>query len=468
MSSGKIVSYTWTEGSSSPTETVTVDVPTTVTDSTATLTTLAALSPAADGSCYIVEADYSLWTRKASSTSTPDGLYVVASTLGGNWHKLDRAVDNLTTTPISTVAVMSNDFAEKTESVLNPIFPWSAPVLMSTPSFLPFFPTRCEWSPNGEYLAVSAIVGPEFLTIYQRIGNKLVSIAVTQPVEAGYCVAWSPDGKYLAVGHDFSPFISIFSRVGSVFTKIADPATLPADKVLHAEYSRNGEFLACVVEATPAVVIYRITNGTTYTKLSDPANLPTAGSYAVSWSPDGKFLAIGDAFNSPYFRIYERTAGTTFTKLSNPASLPNSEVRGLSFSPDGKYLAVAHEGTGYLHVYSISGNTFTKIADPATLPTNNALDVAWSPDGAYLAVATEQASNRLVIYSMVSGVLTQLTPPATSPTDSIRSVSWSSDGQYIASISLFAASGVFVHQTASDMAATGNLIMTGLKRAGSI
>jgi hypothetical protein len=47
------------------------------------------------------------------------------------------------------------------------------------------------------------------------------------PTGTGYGIDFSSDVLYLAVSHLNSPFITIYKRSGDVFTKLANPATLP-------------------------------------------------------------------------------------------------------------------------------------------------------------------------------------------------------------------------------------------------
>ena len=37
-----------------------------------------------------------------------------------------------------------------------------------------------------------------------------------------------PEKNYLAIAHNTSPFVTIYSRSGDTFTKLSDPAALPA------------------------------------------------------------------------------------------------------------------------------------------------------------------------------------------------------------------------------------------------
>jgi WD40 repeat protein len=210
--------------------------------------------------------------------------------------------------------------------------------------------------------------------------------------------------QYLALGHDTSPFLSIYIRNGDVLTKLADPAALPGSSGNGCAFSPNGDFLAVACSSTPYIAIYQRA-GSVFTKLSNPATIPTGNGTGVAWSPNGLLLAVSH-FTSPYITIYS-VSGTTFTKIANPAALPpNDGGRGCAFSKDGTLFAVTHDGpTVTVSIYTVSGTTFTKQPNPATLPgaLQPSFGCAFSPDGAYLAVASGSQSQSHTIYAITAG-----------------------------------------------------------------
>jgi lipopolysaccharide export system protein LptC len=76
-------------------------------------------------------------------------------------------------------------------------------------------------------MAVAHFTSP-FITIYKRSGDTFTKLAnpATLPASTGNGVAFSSDDTYMAVAHSTSPFITIYKRSGDTFTKLADPATL--------------------------------------------------------------------------------------------------------------------------------------------------------------------------------------------------------------------------------------------------
>lgn len=255
----------------------------------------------------------------------------------------------------------------------------------------------------------------------------------TLPAARGLGCAWSSSGTYLAVVHDNSPFVTIYQRSGSVLTKLSDPGTLPPDAVPGAgghdvAWSPDESFLAVCSTSTPYITIYQ-RSGTTFTKLSNPGTLPGTQGNCCCWSSDGQFLVVGTN-GTPYITIYQRS-GTTFTKLTNPGTLPSANVGGVCFSPDDEYLVCAHTNSPYITIYQRSGTTFTKITNPTSLPASDGKSCAFSPDGSILVVGVN-SSPYLKLYSVAAGVFTAISNPSDLPPAAARQPTWSKNGDLLA------------------------------------
>jgi WD40 repeat protein len=242
-------------------------------------------------------------------------------------------------------------------------------------------------------------------------------------------LSYSPDGTYLAVGHDGSPFITIYKRSGDTFTKLTNPATLPANFANGVAFSPDGTYLAVAHSTSPFITIYK-RSGDTFTKLTDPATLPPSTGFGTAFSPDGTYLAVAHG-NSPFITIYKRD-GDTFTKLANPDILPTEAGFSVSFGLDDTYLAVGHLNTPRITIYKRSGDTFTKLPDPDILPTGfSGRDVVFSTDGTYLAVV-HNTTPFVTIYKRSGDTFTKLPNPDILPTGISRAVVFSPGDNYLA------------------------------------
>jgi hypothetical protein len=185
------------------------------------------------------------------------------------------------------------------------------------------------------------------------------------------------------VSHNNTPFITIYNRSGDTFTKLANPATLPASTSNGVAWNHDGSSLAVAHATSPFITIYN-RSGDTFTKLANPETLPPNTVNDVAWSPDGSKLAVAHS-TSPFITVYNRS-GDTLTKLANPAVLPPSTGNDVAWSADGTLLLVGHNNAPYLTLYRLSGSTLTRV-DPSELPTDNGVSASFDAADRYLAVS---------------------------------------------------------------------------------
>jgi WD40 repeat protein len=365
------------------------------------------------------------------------------------------------------------DFSGNVRNNVQVLFPWGAPQKLNEPASAPGINAHTpSWSPNGEFLAVTAGNAPR-LSIYQRTGQTLNRLTDPTTIpgsgSSAYGGDWSPDGEFFSIAASTSPFIYIYQRDGSTLTKLPDPASLPQGGIFgpndSVRFAPNGEFLAVGVHsAAPFLMLYQ-RDGTTFTKLPDPASAPQTSARAVAWSPNGEFLAATSVL-APYLHIYQRE-GTTFTRLPDPASLPPTiasfDPASLDFSPNSEFLAYGASGNAShkpLFIYQRSGTTFSLLADPASLPPNGSvLGVAWSPNGKFLATFYS-GSPGMFIYERDGTTFTKLADPASIPfVSGIQGGEWSPNQEFLPAIDV----GGFInlYQTGLTMPNSGIVTIQG-------
>lgn len=323
-----------------------------------------------------------------------------------------------------------------------PQYPWSAPTKIADANTPPTgIASVSAWSPNGEYLAIGHETSP-FLSIYQKSGDVVTKVTdpSSLPASGSLGVAWSPDGQYLLIGHAVSPYMTVYRRNGSSFYKLPDPSALPAFGTRGVCWSPNGEFCALATSGSPYITIYQ----RSFVQLSGSLSGSTDGTIAnVTAMSEGGGAYSESAMNTRISAMnlqlkelqlhgnYGGVVKDTFTKLSDPASLPAGSANGCSWSPNGEFLVVTHATTPFMTIYQRSGSTFTKLSDPATLPAAGAFNSAWSPDSQFLAVAHD-SSPYITIYQRSGTTFTKLTNPATLPTGDGFGVAWSPNGMLLA------------------------------------
>lgn len=345
----------------------------------------------------------------------------------------DSVVNNIGN-QLSIVVTYTGDFSG-IPNLVQVVFPWSeTPNIIENPASLPSDPFKTAWSPNGEFLSINYLTAPG-VALYQRTGSSfnLLTEPASIPSSAERGSSFSNDGQFLALGTTNAvEKMVIYQRDGIEFTKLTTPASLGIGSTFDIAFSPTTEFLAIVsggsgLDRRPYLRIYQ-RDGTTFTKIADPASLPeaTENTRNVAWSPDGRYLAIATEL-SPFLRIYARTGIDEFTILPAPASLPTAAGRALEWSPDGQLLAVATNNN--VVVYAQNGSTFTLLLDnPASVTSGTKEFITWSPDGNYLL---SNGTNNVDLYGRTSdNTLALLDSPASNGAG-LRDAAWSPDGQFL-------------------------------------
>ena len=310
---------------------------------------------------------------------SPDGRYFFASVSGSPTTAQAIVVyrrDGLTLTKIAnpasghTEGVSSASFTpDGAYLAVVAGFRWFAVsddglVKLPNPATVPGNPTKCAWSPDGTYLAVTQAASP-YILIYKRIGNALYLLdnPATLPTGWGRGVSWTPDGVYLTVGHEVTPFITTYKRAGDTFTKLANPASLPGQRVPMCTWSPTGTYLVAHLAGSPYIAWYK-RNGDVLTKLANPASLPNSFSgFGVQyvWHPSGDYLALVE-YNRTKVGMYSRS-GDTLVRMAD-TNVPDAEA--LAWSPDRSIFAVGNYNAPYVVLYGCTTyDPLTQFITPA-------------------------------------------------------------------------------------------------------
>ena len=72
----------------------------------------------------------------------------------------------------------------------------------------------------------------------------------TLPAGNGQAVAGSSDGAYFFVGHSTTPFLTVYERAGSAWSKLTDPSILPGTTVAAVALGLDDKLLAVGVQSS--------------------------------------------------------------------------------------------------------------------------------------------------------------------------------------------------------------------------
>lgn len=291
---------------------------------------------------------------------------------------------------------------------------------------------------GSKFLAVSSQDTP-FITIYSRTGDVFTKLANPASLPGGNSQSSCQfnalvgggvvSSTVLATTQGSSPYINTYDISGNTFTKNANPLTLPPAEAHQVAFAPNG-MLAVAHDGSPFMTVY---TADAVNKLTNPSALPSGGGEGIAWNGNSR-VAVGGGGANPRVSVYSVSGQAPASTLARVAELNVGSGGfgfGLAYTGDGAFLAVAHDNSPFVSVFSISGDTYTKVADPATLPASNGNGVAWNPDGTSLAVA-HTTSPFVTIYNRSGSTLTKIANPADLPTGTGQMVSWSADGTSLA------------------------------------
>lgn len=280
---------------------------------------------------------------------------------------------------------------------------------------------------NG-LIAIALRVSP-YLLLYKNVNGVFTKLAnpATLPASLVESVDFSADGNYLAIGYRSTPFIIAYKIVGEVFTKLANPATLPASYGNSVKFTQDGKFLAVGCNAAPYIMLYSFANDV-LSYCTAPGTMPTAAVRSIDFGVDNKTLAVGVGSSATTsLMLYEIVNGIlviTSNKIFESA-IAASTVR---FSPDGLFLAVNIQVSPYLLIYKIKiGGRKLAITG---IPTYGYTGIDFSPDGKFIAL-TGQSPPYAIVYKINGEEITQLTNITNLPTGICKGVNFAKDGRYL-------------------------------------
>lgn len=194
----------------------------------------------------------------------------------------------------------------------------------------------------------------------------------------------------VAVAHDTTPYFTLYDE--DTWLKAADfslkPGSNPAGNATSAAFSPSGGLLAIGHNNSPYLSVYATSD---FSRVTLTGGNPAGSVQAVDFSPSGSLLAAAHS-TSPYLTVYNTTTWTKVTLSGgNPANVPYV----CKFSPSGAYLAVGHSGGSFLTVYNTSDWSKVTLADSPSLNVNA---LVWTNDSASLIVCPTTPS-RFLVYS---------------------------------------------------------------------
>jgi len=240
-----------------------------------------------------------------------------------------------------------------------------------------------DWSPDGKWIAYSAVIEAGSQCAYGCDGELYVESVdgsvlrrLTFGQHAGH-VKWSPDGEWLAVQVDGDEpntrAIYLIRPDGS------DERTLVTNKDGFAlmDWSPDGKQLAVVENANLNADFYQ------FIRLIDVETGEAQIFYesrwrieSIDWSPDGGFIVVA---------TYDPTARQLLLEIEvdtgESRELVDVETRGGVYSPDGSRVAFWRTDLGAPRWLEVVDRTTGEITRLVGLPGVNGRGISWTPEG---------------------------------------------------------------------------------------
>jgi hypothetical protein len=352
------------------------------------------------------------------------------------WSSMNDPINLINITLPSGLLTVSGNWTIEVQHVgyALPDTAWSPVCMFTTAAVFEF----------GKYMAV-ALADTPFIAFYGQDIDTFTKLPnpATLPASTVYDTQFNADGTYAATVHNNPPYITAYKRTGDAFAKLANPAYLPSNNPFGVALSPDGTYMAVLSTTYPYLMIYKRT-GDAYAYLASNApvyaELPAAG-YGADFSADGNYLVVagGNAM-----RIYKRT-DDVFALVSNTPMPENAQCTDVAFSNDGLYVACVPA----LQVFKRNGDSLVALSFQGGYPTGNSNDIAFSPDGIYMAVAHAVSPYITLFKRNADSKYVKLPAPAVLPGGDAFGVAFSADGLYL-SVAVNAALGVLTYKRDAD------------------
>jgi hypothetical protein len=216
---------------------------------------------------------------------------------------------------------------------------------------------------TSDYVSVASENSP-YLSVFSLNRGALTMTALTGVSlgSAGNGTCWSTfggtDRVYVAL--QSSPYLASFTRTTSAVTNESLTIGTAIAGIANGVATTSDGSVVAVAHATSPFLSVYTRSGTTLTKVANPATLPANVGQVVAWNPANTRVAVGTSSN---FKVYNWN-GSTLTALSDPATLPGASIRGIAWNRDGSVLFVqstltTSAGAPFVFIYSVNGDTLT-------------------------------------------------------------------------------------------------------------
>lgn len=279
----------------------------------------------------------------------------------------------------------------------------------------------CDFSPDGDYVALAASFTDDTLVLLHRATpTTLVFADSYQGAAAGQDAKFSPDGAYIA--HCSSDLVLVYHD-GAGTLAFADSYNV-GGAALSAAWSPSGDYLAVGSTSAPHLtLLYHDGAGTL--AFADTFD-PNGDVGQSSFTSDGLYLVIPN-FGGNDVRVLYNDGGTLSQVSQYSAGTLSRSAR---FSPDDAYIARAGRNPPRFTLFEHGGDGTFSLADTytwdATVNNTDMFTVGWNAAGTYIGVGGQIVPRFALLYMDPPGTVSYVADytPSGSPAGVVEDVRW--------------------------------------------
>lgn len=215
-------------------------------------------------------------------------------------------------------------------------------------------------------------------------------------------VAISVDGTLIAFATHRSPYLVLFKKAGSSYTRLQTPAQIPAGRAHSVGFRDDALQVTVGHERGDYFTTYNIVNDTLVKVTAVQGGTPNDRVLCVKYRSEDGTLILGHR-SAPYVSFYG-VFPNSLVKVEKGFDAPDRHVWCAALVGGNQALVVGHEGSPYISSYKVNGDIY-KLSEPDIIPNSTVYGVVSLENSKTIYVA-ENRRPYLSRYKVVSNLVT--------------------------------------------------------------
>lgn len=150
--------------------------------------------------------------------------------------------------------------------------------------------TCCKFSPDSNFLAVGSNASP-FILIYSRSGSAFTKTTnpTILPSSQPDAIDWLNDSTQFICTDNIQNYVRLYENIAGTFQQ--NTTINIGSQSRDLAFTANASYLAVAHAASPFFSVFS-RSGNVYTKLNDPTTIPSSTGRGVTWNSSGNRLSV--------------------------------------------------------------------------------------------------------------------------------------------------------------------------------